>query len=180
MAQSRTPNRLGGEIGVGDLEGHANREGEISEVPVIGSIGLVEVNSAWFILIVEARVVEREDGVHAEPTKHDADQSDCQEVRLRRTVSTSCSHQGEGDGRQNRDSGYDHEEIGYAPTRVKSSSSTLRGLGFQMPNGQPCNKQEDACRDVPADKRGSLSQGEERGNNAAYHSEKCSEGDLGR
>jgi hypothetical protein len=53
VAKRSPPDRLLGEIGVRDLEGHADREGEVGEISVVGPFRVVEVDPTWFVGVVK-------------------------------------------------------------------------------------------------------------------------------
>ena len=50
---------LGLDVGVGDLEGHADREGQVGEVAVVRGGGLVEVDASGVPGVVQACVSQR-------------------------------------------------------------------------------------------------------------------------
>jgi hypothetical protein len=70
-AQLRRP-----EGGVGDLVGHAEAEGEVGEVGERGVLLLVEVDRRIGTRVVQPRVPEQVDGVHAQPPDGDREQAD--------------------------------------------------------------------------------------------------------
>src|SRR3954447_6247263 len=50
-------------LGLGDREGHADREREVGEIAVGRRLALLEVDPAVDVHVVQARVLQREDGV---------------------------------------------------------------------------------------------------------------------
>ena len=63
--------RLVGDTDVGHLRGHADHEGEIDEVPVVGlfvAVAARELQTARrAVAVIVVRVMQREGGVHGRP-----------------------------------------------------------------------------------------------------------------
>jgi hypothetical protein len=64
---SESPNLLGFDVGVRDLEGHADREGQVGEVAVLRGVGFVEVDPSGPAGVVQARISEGEHGMDKGP-----------------------------------------------------------------------------------------------------------------
>ncbi len=76
-------NRFRRQIGVRDLKCHSDRKRQVSKVEVGRRVLLVEINSAFRILIMRPGVSQREYRVDGRPRQDDADNADGDEIGLR-------------------------------------------------------------------------------------------------
>ena len=105
MAQRQAPELRGLEVGVGDLEGHADREREIAEVRVRRTGGSVELDPTLTTVgraVVEAGVLQREDRVHQQPRDDDRSGSDAHLDVLHMAMRVVALHDRDRDGTKAR------------------------------------------------------------------------------
>lgn len=72
VAQCSTPHGFGGQIGVGHLERHADRKGQVGEVPVVRSSLFIEVDTTIGTPVVDTAISQRKDRVDNAPSEHQA------------------------------------------------------------------------------------------------------------
>ncbi|MPM65739.1 hypothetical protein SDC9_112640 [bioreactor metagenome] len=116
VAQHRTADRLAGDVGVADLVGHPQGEGQVGEVLVVGVLVLVEVDSSVAV-VVEAGVADGEQDVHQHPGGGDAEHAESG-LDDRRDALLGARGQQDADPDQARHRGDQQDDVGGAAPGV--------------------------------------------------------------
>src|SRR4051794_6425848 len=132
VLEGHTANALAHEVRVRDLERHPDREGEVGEVPVVGSLVSRELDAARRRAVVDARVAEDKHRVHRRPREPHAQERERGEQTARGSDAVTSLVQGEPHGHQARSTGADEDGL----TR-RARASSARAVRSVSPASKP-------------------------------------------
>ena len=167
MPQCRPADRLGLNVGVGDLEGHPDRERQVGEVGVVGRAGAVEVDSPGGARVVEPRVLQGEYRMDERPgNEHGTKSEACQQV-LPVSAGTAGPEQNHPDGDQAGDRRAEHHQVSLVPAGILPFGVGLGRLRVEPPYRGPHPAAVDQRQDVPPDQRRCTAAARHRGGRTA-------------
>ena len=151
MAQQRAPEPPRQQVGVGDLVAHADREGDVGEVAVVGMVLVAEREPTHRRRVVEVGVAQREVGVHGEPRHDDGgDRRRRQQRRLRSAVRCGRLVQRQRRAWKGDDARRDDDEAACRPRVVLERARPLRLLAVGTSDDRPGDDEVDRRRGDPA------------------------------
>ena len=167
MPQCRPADRLGLNVGVGDLEGHPDRERQVGEVGVVGRAGAVEVDSPGGARVVEPRVLQGEHRMDERPgNEHGTKSEACQQV-LPVSAGTAGPEQNHPDGDQAGDRRAEYHQVSLVTAGIFPSGVGLGRLRVELPYRGPQPAAVDERQDVPSDQRRCAARASNRGDRTA-------------